>query len=75
MALLLGALIWFNTATEKGGLSQSWSSSLPIGLLVGFGTLLILLVLVEWWQGANAMLPSKVLNRRNISVCALYSFL
>jgi hypothetical protein len=75
MVLLLGALLCFCLALQNGGLTTPWNSNTSIGLLVGFGTMIIAFAIIEWRQGERAMLVGRIVKRRSIAVCAAYSFL
>ena len=75
MVILLGAFICLFLALEDGGLSKPWNSSVPIGLLVGSGLLVIVFVVVQWKQGDRAMVVPRILSRRSIAACALFNFL
>lgn len=70
-ALILGALICYLLALQDGGLTYAWSSSREIGLLVGFGVLLIVFFINEWWMGDNAIIPLRILFTRTIGWAAL----
>jgi uncharacterized membrane protein YbhN (UPF0104 family) len=75
MVLLVGALICFCLALQNGGLTTAWNSKTSIGLLFGFGTMIIAFAIIEWRQGERAMLVGRIVKRRSIAVCAAYSFL
>jgi MFS transporter, DHA2 family, glioxin efflux transporter len=63
-ALAMGCIISFIIALQYGGQSHAWSSSVVVGLLVGFVALLITLIAWEIYQGDYAMLPPRLLKRR-----------
>jgi MFS transporter, DHA2 family, glioxin efflux transporter len=75
MVLVLGGVTCFVLAMQWGGISKAWNSTDVIGTLVGFGVLLISFVVVEWYQGENAMLHSRIMKRRTIIVGSLFAFL
>ena len=74
MAIVAGAFICILLALQDGGVSRPWSSDVPIGLLVGFGLLVIAFVLVEWRQGEKAMIVGRIVKRRTIWACAAFNF-
>ncbi|KAG7284751.1 hypothetical protein NEMBOFW57_009362 [Staphylotrichum longicolle] len=73
VALLIAALTCLLLALEDGGIKLPWSHSTPIGLLVGFGVISIVLVLVEWRQGEKAMVVPRIMKRRTILALALFN--
>ncbi|EXJ91411.1 hypothetical protein A1O1_04523 [Capronia coronata CBS 617.96] len=75
IAFFLCSLVCLCLALQDGEVTRPWNSSVPIGLLVGFGLLLIVFALIEWQQGDRAMIPWSIMSRRSIAVCAIFSFL
>lgn len=73
MVILIGALVALLLVLEEGGVTVPWNSSLIIGLLVGFGVLVIILVGVEWYQGERAMVVPRIMQRRSILALALFN--
>lgn len=51
LALTMGCITCFILALQYGGVSYAWKSSTVIGLLVGFGLILLTLVAWEIWLG------------------------
>ena len=70
-----GALMCYLLALSWGGAVKSWGSSEVIGTLVGFGVLLILFFVVEWWQGDRALLHPSIMRDRTIVSGSAFSFL
>ena len=54
VVLLLAALTCLLLALETGGVTTPWSNSVPIGLLVVFGLIIVVLVVLEWKQGETS---------------------
>ncbi|EAW12043.1 MDR family MFS transporter [Aspergillus clavatus NRRL 1] len=73
MIVLVGAMVCLLLALEDGGVKLPWHNSVPIGLLIGFGLLLIVFVVVEWKQGEGAMVVPRIIKRRSILVLALFN--
>ncbi|KAF7165706.1 hypothetical protein CNMCM5623_009806 [Aspergillus felis] len=73
MVVLVGGMVCLLLALEDGGVKYPWHSRVPIGLLVGFGLLMILFALVEWKQGEGAMVVPRIIKRRTILVLALFN--
>lgn len=73
--IMLGAFVCLLLALQDGGITEPWDSSIPIGLLVGFGLLVIVFSLVEWKQGERAMVVGRIMKRRSIAACAAFNFL
>lgn len=70
----MGASICLILALEKGGITEPWNSSVPIGLLVGFGVMVIALIAAEIWQGERAMLTPRLLKQRTVWVNSIWGF-
>lgn len=72
---IMAAIICYILALQWGGVTKKWSDSSVIGTLVGFGLLLVVFGIVEWYMGDRAMLQGALLGRREILVNCLYIFL
>ncbi|KAH6868588.1 major facilitator superfamily domain-containing protein [Alternaria rosae] len=73
-ALVMGASLCLLLALQYGGVTHPWKSSLVIGLLVGFGLMIIALIIVEIWQGERAMLTPRLMRQRTIWVSSIWGF-
>lgn len=74
IALSMGAIISFILALQYGGQQYPWDSSVVIGLLVGFVTILAALGVAEFYQGDYAMLPLRLLKKRSVWAGCAYQF-
>ncbi|KAL2168882.1 hypothetical protein VTG60DRAFT_6717 [Thermothelomyces hinnuleus] len=74
VAAVLGGLTCFILALEYGGVTKPWNSGAVIGLLVTFVVLLILFVLLEYYQGDRALLVGRLMKRRTIAAMAMINF-
>lgn len=72
---IMAAIVCFLLALQWGGVTKPWSDPSVIGTLVGFGLLLIVFGVVEWYMGDRAVLQGALLGRREIFVNCLYIFL
>ena len=72
---IMAAIVCFLLALQWGGVTKDWSDPSVIGTLVGFGLLLIVFGVVEWYMGDRAVLQGALLGRREIFVNCLYIFL
>lgn len=73
-SLVLVALVCFTLALQWGGQTKAWNEGSVIATLVLWISLNIIYVIVEWLQGARAMVPSKLLKPRMTWANVLYSF-
>ncbi|OKL55855.1 hypothetical protein UA08_08883 [Talaromyces atroroseus] len=69
---ILGAVICYLLALQWAGVSKAWDDSEIIGLLVGFGLLVILFIGIEWYSGERALIPFRLMKDRNVAVCCAY---
>lgn len=69
---IMAAIVCYLLALQWGGVTKAWSDSSVIGTLVGFGLLLIVFGVVEWYMGDRAILQGALLRRREILVNCLY---
>jgi predicted MFS family arabinose efflux permease len=71
---VMAAIICYVLALQWGGQSKSWSNSSVIGTLVGFVLILVLFVVIEWYQGERAMIVFRIIKQRNIWVGMSFIF-
>ena len=69
---IMAATICYILALQWAGVSKAWSDSEIIGLLVGFGLLLIVFIGIEWYSEERALIPFRMLKDRNIAVACAY---
>lgn len=74
VSLLMCLIICFILALQYGGQTQSWNSSKVIGLLVGFGAILVALIIWEYYLGERAMLVGRLLKKRALWAPSTYMF-
>ncbi|KAL8735015.1 MAG: hypothetical protein Q9166_001140 [cf. Caloplaca sp. 2 TL-2023] len=70
--LIIGAVVCYVLALQYGGITKPWSDSTVIGLLVGFGLLVVAFAINEWYQGDRALVQKRLLKIRIIWVACLY---
>lgn len=73
-ALVMGASLCLILALQYAGTTHPWSSSVVIGLLVGFAAMVLALVVLELWLGERAMLTPRLMRQRTIWVSAVWGF-
>jgi hypothetical protein len=73
-ALVMGAIISFILAMEKGGQTESWKSSVVIGLIIGSALMWIAFVALEWYMGDTGMIPPRIYRQRSVWVGAWFQF-
>lgn len=73
--LLLTSLICFTLALQWGGQSKPWSDGSVIATLIMWLVLTIAFVILQWLEGAYAMVPLRLLKPRLIWANALYAFM
>jgi len=71
---IMAAVVCYVLALQWGGVTKSWSDSQVVGTLVGFILFIILFIIIEWWTGERALIPSRLLKQRNILVSGIYVF-
>ncbi|KAB8292520.1 hypothetical protein EYC80_008230 [Monilinia laxa] len=72
--LLLGACIMLFMALQYTETGHSWSSSMIIGLLVGFGVTIFFFAFWIWWKGDKALIPLEILKQRSVLASCVFSF-
>ncbi|RFU31486.1 hypothetical protein B7463_g4855, partial [Scytalidium lignicola] len=76
-AIFFPGILMLLLAIEWGGSKYPWNSATVIGLLCGSVGTLILFVVWEWHQQANASIPLKIFLQRTIltsSLSSLFTF-
>ncbi|KAL1871162.1 hypothetical protein Daus18300_004907 [Diaporthe australafricana] len=72
--LIMGAVIAYVLALQYGGTTHAWSSSVVVGLLVGFVAIVVVFAGWEWYQKDRAMMPSRLITNRIYLVSSLFAF-
>jgi MFS transporter, DHA2 family, glioxin efflux transporter len=71
---IMAAVVCYLLAFQWGGTTKAWSNSDVIGTLVGFGLLIILFVVIEWYSGDRALISFRLLKDRTIRAMCAYVF-
>jgi len=74
VALLLCSFVCLFLALQWGGVEKAWNTADVVGALVGWITLAILFVIVQWRQQENALLVPRILKKRIIWSCCAFIF-
>ena len=72
--IIMAAVVCYLLAMQRGGTTKPWSDSTVIGTLVGFGLLVIVFGIVEYFQGDRALLQGRLLKRRVILISSIFIF-
>ncbi|KAK7555885.1 MFS gliotoxin efflux transporter glia [Phyllosticta citricarpa] len=73
-ALLLCAFTCLILALQWGGTTKSWGNADVIGVLVGFGTIIALFLVVEWWLEDRALMVPRLLKQKTLGLLCLFQF-
>ncbi|KAF2732223.1 MFS general substrate transporter [Polyplosphaeria fusca] len=65
-AIFAGAIMMLLLALQWGGVTYAWSSSVVVGLLVGFVVLFAIFVVSQWWMADSALVPPKLFTFRTV---------
>ncbi|KAI1207107.1 MFS general substrate transporter [Annulohypoxylon truncatum] len=76
-AFFAGSISMLLIAFQWGGVRYAWSSSVIIGLFVGFGVVMILFVVWSYWKGEGALIPPRLftINRNPALFCTASFFI
>ena len=66
--LVMAGIISYILALQYGGLTESWTSSKVIGLLVGFVAIFIVFIAWEIYQGERAAITPRIVRKREVWV-------
>ncbi len=72
---ITASVILYLLAFQWAGVEKRWGSADVIGLLVGSGTLSLMFIANEWWQGERALLLPTILKEYTISNGCIFCFL
>lgn len=64
--IFAGAILMLLLALQWGGITYVWSSSIVVGLLVGFVVVFAIFVASQWWMGESALVPPKLFTFRTV---------
>ncbi|GAA5942041.1 MDR family MFS transporter [Sporobolomyces koalae] len=70
-ALLLSSTVCLLLALQRGGITEPWSSSEIIGLLVGFVVIFAVFIAYEAWLGDRSSISIRLLRSRNLGLLSL----
>jgi hypothetical protein len=71
-ALVISASLCLLLALQYGEVTHPWKSSIVVGLLVGFGLIVVALIIVEIWQDERAMLTPRFMRKRAFWVISVW---
>ncbi|KAF2151523.1 MFS general substrate transporter [Myriangium duriaei CBS 260.36] len=74
IALAMSCITCLILALQYGGNTHPWNSSVVIGLLIGFGLLVISLIVWENWLGEYAMMLPRLYRQRSLTASAAFQF-
>ncbi|KAJ9622238.1 hypothetical protein H2204_011586 [Knufia peltigerae] len=72
--VIMGAVICYLLAMQDGGVVRPWNSVRTIGLLVGFGLLLIFFVAIQYLSGERAVFRGREVKNRTLMVMCVIAF-
>ncbi|QSZ33261.1 hypothetical protein DSL72_002849 [Monilinia vaccinii-corymbosi] len=71
---IMASLVCFFLSLQWGGQRKSWKSADVIGTMIGFILLLIIFLVIQYFQGERGIIVSRLLKERTISVAMAYAF-
>ncbi|KAL8291521.1 hypothetical protein RQP46_002499 [Phenoliferia psychrophenolica] len=74
LVIILGSLLCIILGLQDGGISAPWSSSLPIGLIVGSVALAAAFILLQHYRPSTASVPLRLFHDRNVVLCFALNF-
>ncbi|KAK7955348.1 hypothetical protein PG988_016042 [Apiospora saccharicola] len=73
--IVMGAAVSFTLALQDGGTTKPWDDAQVIGLLAGFVGIVAAFCVWETYQGEHAMIPARLIRKRNVWVPSAIIFL
>ncbi|CAD6440315.1 f72fe993-4980-4da0-8abe-6078e8183b03 [Sclerotinia trifoliorum] len=71
---IMASLVCFFLALQWGGQTKAWKSADVIGTLVGFVFLIVLFIVIQYFQGERGIIVGRLLKERTVSVGMVYVF-
>ncbi|KAK7888430.1 hypothetical protein LTR67_008776 [Exophiala xenobiotica] len=71
---IMAAIVCYLLAMQWGGTTKKWSDGSVIAVLVLFGVLVIVFLVIEYFQGDRALLQGHLLKDRTIAAMCAYIF-
>ncbi|KAL1653390.1 hypothetical protein SLS61_003898 [Didymella pomorum] len=72
---LICAIVSLLLALQWGGFTYAWSNSKVWGTLLGFVLIIIVFIVIQFYQGDKATIPVRVFKQRTILVSCVFSAL
>lgn len=73
--LLTAAVTCLLLALQWGGNEYPWNNGRIIGLLVGFGLLIVVFIGTQIWLVEKATIPPRIINQRTVVACCSFVFI
>ncbi|KAL2260690.1 hypothetical protein VTK26DRAFT_5239 [Humicola hyalothermophila] len=73
--LLFASSVMLFLALEYTTQGTPWSSAEVIGLLVGSGTVAVMLIAWMWWKQDKALMPPRIMMQRTVAASCWMSFM
>ncbi|TEY74832.1 hypothetical protein BOTCAL_0069g00290 [Botryotinia calthae] len=71
---IMASLVCFFLALQWGGQTKAWKSADVIGTLIGFVLLLILFIVIQFFQGERGIIVGRLLKEHTVSIGMVYVF-
>lgn len=71
---IMGAVVCYVLAMQEGGVTKPWNSSRIIGLLVGFGLLVLFFIVIQYLSGEYAVFQPRFAKNRTLMVMCCVIF-
>ena len=74
LLIFIPSVIMLLLALQWGGHTYPWKSATIIGLIIGFGVMIFIFTVWQWYQKDNASIPFRILTQRSVysSVATLF---
>jgi MFS transporter, DHA2 family, glioxin efflux transporter len=72
---IMAAAVCYLLAMQWGGTTKAWNDSEVIGVLIGFGLLVLVFIAIEYFQGDRALLQGRLLKDRTLMAMSAYIFM
>ena len=72
---LIASLVSYVLALQWAGVTKSWGSADVLGTLIGWIALILLFVVIQYFQGERALIVGRILKKRTVAACCVFIFL